>query len=275
MTVTVNGGPAQTGRYVAVHHATADGLNWPAVFSIYSSGYLRLSPIVGGKTQFGTSVVLGPAYWSGGTYYHNPAINAVSITGDFRVAETLTVTAVGRLGNADVEYVILLHRPEGEATSCQVTQRATWRNDTKIDAKHSAKHEGFKVVQFSSMFVDDTYHDADSVRYVSAAGPVAMPLVNQDGVLFAEPAPLHEPWLETTHSDAEGWQGATPSVSATLHTSTIPAQYTPQGWVTQTDNENDDNVGAWINWDNVPAKFFAGNQASNTYTLTASASPRQ
>ena len=82
------------------------------------------------------------------------------------------------------------------------------------------------------------------------------------------PSPLVEPWVELIHSDSNGWQSATPSVRIALEGATA-LDYVAQGWVTQTADHNDDNVGAWLNWQNAPATLQAEQVLEATYSITA------
>lgn len=271
--INVSGGPDQTGTYLAVHHKTSSERSWPATFAVYSSGYIRLTPVADEAIPFGTSVVLGPAYWSGDVYFHNPKIAGIRVAGDLQDAEVLTITAIGQLGDMDVEYTIRLHEPNDKVASCDVAQRAKWRDSAILNADRNLAHEAFKIVQFSSMFFDSTYHDADSVAYIGSNGYVSAEFANMSALVFSDPLPLKEPWLEVAHSDDEGWQGPTPSVSVMLSDSVDVSEYTPQGWVTHTDNQNDDNVGVWLNWDKAPATFETGDMVTNNYTVTASTTP--
>jgi len=273
MTISINNGPNQSGSFLALHHAIASGKSWPATFSIYSSGYMRLVPVTEPATHFGTSVILGPAYWSGYMYFHNPKIDTVHVEGDLQDADVITITALGHLGSLDVEYTIHLSKPSDELVSCKVTQVAKWCENVTINANRLESHQGFKLFQFSSMFVDGNYHDANSARYNSAYGFVATELSNNNGLVFSNPNPLGEPWLEVAHTDTDGWQGATPSVLVALDNTAFVSEYTPQGWVTQTQDENDDNVGVWLNWDSSPTTYKAGDKITSNYTITASCTP--
>ena len=271
--IKVNDGDEQAGSYLAIHHRSAGGTSWPACFAIYSSGYFRLAPVTDKATSFGTSIVLGPSYWSAYRYFHNPKLDSVRVEGSLQDSEVLEITATGRLGAMDVEYRIRLHRPSDQATTCDVTETGKWVDETVLDSSKKVTHQAFKIVQFSSMYLDGTYHDANFARYIGRDGYVAADLTNPDALVFTDPLPMREPWLEVAHTDKEGWQGATPSVCVTLRGNSFAPEFTPQGWVAATNNQNDDNVGIWLNWDKAPMRFVVGDKVEGSFTVTASADP--
>ena len=274
MTVKVGDGPEQTGKYVAIYHRTTDGTSWPAVMSVYSSGYMRLTPAYAKPVPFGTSIVLGPSYRSGGQYYHNLQVKSVTVEGNMASDDRLTMVVVGTVGALDVSSTIVVERPTTAGIRCLVSSRAKWREDTAIDQVALAKHEGFKVMQFSSMYNDGNYHDADFVHYQGQTGYVKSQLLNSDGFILHDQLPLQEPWLELGHSDAEGWQGATPTLRITMTDPATASAFTPCGWVTASTDENNDNVGLWLHWDEVASGYHFGDELAFDYVIEAVEQPR-
>jgi len=231
----------------------------------------RLAPATHPATSFGTSVVLGPAYWKNGQYVHNSTLTEIRATIPSDDAEP-TLQAKGVLPDFYIHYGLTVAQPTTEEAACQIHQYWKCQQACSVDQGHQAQHEGFKFVQLSSMYINDYYHDADALHYVGEYGYLRTDLANQEGSLFARPEVMHDPWLEMAHFKQAGWQGATLSVSVT-----IPSAYanacTPQGWVTPTADPNLDPVGAWINYDRAYSHWQVGDWGSLDYTTTARSHP--
>jgi hypothetical protein len=266
--IYVNGELKGQGNLFVIHRKIVGvGEVHPAIVALYSSGYLRVTPLSDPGSPFGTSVILGPAYWSGGVYNHNPSLSEIRLRGDLQGGVLVYLRAKGKNGDFDVSYKITIDTRCFEQDICQVDQEATALASFSIDEDRQQKHEGFKLVQLSSMYLDSFYHDADFAHCMGKNGYHRVDLVNTTGFLFPEADQLLEPWLEIGHSDQSGWQGATPSVQ--IYPIDALDQISVQGWSTATDNPNDDNIGAWLNWDDVPPNWQPGTTCHTQYQVVA------
>ncbi|MEA3401165.1 MAG: FlgD immunoglobulin-like domain containing protein [Armatimonadota bacterium] len=275
--VYVNG-EVRVGNLLVVHHRAGAAASWPAVLGLYTSGYLRLTPPSDPPTSFGTSAVLGPAYWEGGAYQHHPRLAEMRLNGDLHADDPLAIAAVGTAGKLAVEYDLTLWPPSESRMRCLVTQTAACTESFDLDGDRLAIHEGFKLAQLSSMYIDGVYHDSDAADYVAADGHRHADLADlaAGGVpafLFGTPAPMDAAWLELAHYGRSSWQGATPSVSITLQDPGLAPSCTGQGYFEPTTDENDDNVGAWVHWDAAPPSWTAGDVHVVQYELAARDTP--
>lgn len=266
-----------TAQRVQIHHLVPGGLGFPEVAVIDSPGYLRLKP-ARDPSPFGASFILGPAYWSqaDGVLFHHPDLESLRIDTSGVDATTglgpLRLTIEGQNGSFETTYQGTLTDPTGTLASFDVTQTCCATTTVSIDPVRQSQHQGFKIAQFSSMFVDPTdYHDCDAAQYWDGGGQeVLSALSNQDRFVFADPAAMGRSWIKLRHSDELGWQGATPSTAIWLADRGSSPRMTPQGWIRQTADWNDDNVGLWINDDSVPMDWQSGDATSVAYSLRSS-----
>ncbi len=90
-----------------------------------------------------------------------------------------------------------------------------------------------------------------------------------NGFIFTNPMPLGQASLMLVHTTTQ------PRDTPTLNIEFIspaPGEITPQGYVTQTDDPDDDNVDIWGNWDAANAQYAAGELIGNfEYVLEARA----
>ena len=275
--VYINGVLAGSGDLLTVGHRVVGVASWPEVMALYASGYLRLAPPTAPPTSFGTSGILGPAYWEADTYQHHPTLSEMRLQGDVHAGRELTATLIGTAGKFEVGYVLTLLEPTGHQARCRVATHARCVTGLSLDAGKMGGHEGFKLAQLSSMYIDGTFHDSDALHCVDVSGHEQRDLstATGGGLLFPDPQRLFEPWLEMAHNGRSSWQGATPSIGIAVLSSTMLPQCTAQGFLAATTNPNDDNVGAWINWDQAPLQWGVGDVVEFEHELIARSAPMQ
>ena len=268
-----------------IAHLTDDGVDRPIVAALYASGFVRLKPNADPTPPipFGTSAVLGPAYWSGGVYHHNPTLESVYVATGWLPNGPLRLRIIGTNGNLAVEYEVTVPAPSDHLTRWHVAQTYTATTAITLDAGRLANHEGFKLAQFSSMFVNQSgscgggsggCHDADGARYIATDGArrqVAFANVG-GGWVFSSTNALGDVWLDALHGDDQSWQGNTPNVRLALDALPAAGTITPQGWISPTADPNQDNVGLWLHDDGVTG-WSAGQSASTGYWILAQDDP--
>ncbi len=244
-----------------VYHQSQAWPGTPQVAVIYASGYVRLKhnadPPKG--IPFGTSFILGPAYWPDtSTYYHNPQLDRFEIDTSRLPNSPLVMQATGTNHDFAVAYELLMPPPRDRQTRLHVTQTFTATATINIDPTRQAEFQGLKLVQASSMYINEgetcdggneDCHDSDAVRTIGsnlARQQVAFRDVAPDHLIFAEPVSLGSTWLDVLHSDDDSWQGNTPNARMALDA--LPEIYTvtPQGWIGVTSDPNNDNVSLWF-----------------------------
>jgi hypothetical protein len=271
MAVTLDGVARGNFALVRISHRSGNG-TMPQVAVIYSSGYVRLKQNADPQPAipFGSSFILGPAYWNAaGAYFHNPQLSTLSLKTN-QLPSLLTLAARGRNGALGIRYSLNLPAPSDARTTLQVTQTATARTTVVVNTARADQHEGYKTAaQISSMFINEgatcaggalfDCHDSNTARFVGNDGltrRVRFKALAPPSFIFRQTRPLGAQWLDALHTDNSGWQGNTPNVRVLLDSlPTDPARtITPQGHIAPTDDPNDDNVGLWLQDD-----YRAGN----------------
>ena len=257
-------------------HKVEGANSWPTVAAIYASGYIRLKECREPDVNFGTSFVLGPAYWEGGIYHHHPQIREAYINTGGASTSPLSLEIIAEMEHLNITYNILMSEPIREVMELDVEQIFEVANPFVLDESRFENHEGFKLVQFSSMYIDDYYHDSDRIKYVDETGkPVTVKFqeIGKDRFIFDDPQKLGRNWFGCVHSDDEGWQGNTPNCMILLDDPLLATECTPQGWIRDTSDPNDDNVGLWIHFDNASLEWSIGDGNSISYRLIARDNP--
>ena len=291
MEVVLDGVSQGNAVLVRVYHQSQYGPGQPQVAVLYASGYVRLkqnadpSPPI----PFGSSFVLGPAYWPDPiTYYHNPQLDRLAIETHGLPNGPLRLRAAGSNHDFDVAYELQLPPPRDRQTRLHVTQTYTATADLDIASSRRAEWQGFKLVQVSSMFIneEDTCdggtadcHDSNAARFIGsdlARHQAAFADLTPSEFLFTSPLPFGSSWLDGLHTDDESWQGNTPNVRFALDTLPADGPITPQGWISATTDPNQDNVGLWLH-DDGPASqnWLAGQSDQVSYWLLAQDDPAE
>ncbi|HEY4690719.1 MAG TPA: carbohydrate binding domain-containing protein, partial [Anaerolineae bacterium] len=289
MAVTVDGVSRGNAALVRIYHKSQIWPGTPQVAVIYASGFVRLkqnadpSPPI----PFGSSFVLGPAYWpSSTTYYHNPQLDRLDIDTRRLPNGPLRMNAQGTNHGFDVSYELVLPPPRDRQTRLHVAQVYTATTGITVDPSRRAERQGFKLVQVSSMFANQggmcdggrtDCHDSNAIRFIGSdliRRQVSFTTITPSAFVVSPTLPLGGTWLDVLHTDDQGWQGNTPNVRVALDT--LPAIYTvsPQGWISATTNPDDDNVGVWLHDDGPASQSWTAGQSGRTsYWLLAQDNP--
>jgi hypothetical protein len=271
--------------HLEIAHDTDDGTSQPVVAVLYASGFVRLkqnadpSPPI----PFGSSFVLGPAYWPNATtYHHNPTLTQLVLDTAWLPGGPLRMQARGANHAFKVMYELTLPPPRDRQTRLHVSQTYTATANVTIDPIRRAKAQGFKLVQVSSMFINaggvcdgghTDCHDSDAARFIGSdltRHQSAFSAVTPSAFVFSATLPLGSTWLDALHSDDESWQGNTPNVRVALDVLPDDHAVTPQGWISATTNPDEDNVGLWLHDDGAAAQSWTAGQSDRvSYWLLA------
>jgi len=288
MTVIVDGVTQGRAGMARIYHQSQSWPGLPQVAVIYASGFVRLkqnadpvSPI-----PFGPSFALGPAYWSGSDYYHNPQLNRLDINTAWLPNGPLRLHAEGTNQDFAVSYEMALPPPRDRQTRLHVTQTYTATAAMTIPLTRTAAHEGFKLVQISSMFINQgstcdggqsDCHDSNAARFIGSdlmRHQVAFTQITPSAFIFSNTIPLGSTWLEALHTDDQGWQGDTPNVRIVLDALPLTTTVTPQGRISATTDPNQDNVDLWLHDDDPAAQSWTpGQRGQIGYWLLAQDNP--
>ncbi len=235
--------------------------NGDQLFSVKGNGYIRGALPAsyrgpnGEKVDWGTSFVL-PGYWSGGVYHHNPRITQA----EFREGPDGTIIMDGVMEDEagawearDFRMIFKQPLPESVEAEVSFTQKA--KKSFSVDALRAQNHEGWKVLQFSSMNVG-TAHDSDFVVQQFKNGEtVSSPIAGGDHFIIAEPRPLDGSPVYLADQEPSSW-GYRPTTFIQMLPDVSAGDFPVQGWISRSSNPNDDNVGAWVHFDGVKTDAY-------------------
>jgi hypothetical protein len=146
-----------------------------------ASGYLRLVPTT--QSNWGTSVVIFPAFWSGGVYYQGTTIAAShSLSGN-----NLVIDFTGTLGGLSVVGRLTIFPPDQQISAQVEIVSAT--GNVVLDNRPG---EAFKLAMLSSMHISDT-SGTHSLPMSAVRATLFRPAV---GLLIRREAALFLVWPE-------------------------------------------------------------------------------
>src|SRR5262245_32860430 len=139
--------------------AYGGGGDFPQVAALHAeSGYFRMRYLP--DSGWGTSVVLMPALWSGGSYHQGAPVAPTGLVDGADLVLTLT----GSIAGLAISSQVRLSPPDGRSVSAHV--RTTVSGDASLDDRPG---EAFKPVMLSSMRVSPTLWDAPAAQVGGAS----------------------------------------------------------------------------------------------------------
>lgn len=192
-----------------------------------NSGYLRLN--YGPASGWGTSIVLPPSFWSGGNYYQGTPVTSTWKT----EGSDLIISFAGTMTTLGIQGTVRISPPANSAISANVS--LTVNGKAVLDNRPA---EAFKPVMLSSMHISAVSWDAQAVF----AGSQVYQIPDSGWII--------SPAVSGTDFGLKGgssaWKTNAPTVEIALGQ---PLQIT--GWVTNSNDPNDDNIGYWAAADTV------------------------
>lgn len=212
----------ESGEELRIHYGRNGSFPQYAVLHRNSS-YFRLipSPLSG----WGTSIVLLPAFWSGGDYYQGAPVSATWQV----VGPNLTLQITGSIASLAVSSTVSILPPTGDTITAYIT--TTVIGSVPLDNRPG---EAFKPVMLSSMHISPTVWDTQAAF--------------ADSQVFSIPA---SDWLIPPQppiiAGVFGLRGGTSSWKTNAPTITVELDQPRQiaGWVKFSTDPNDDNIGLW------------------------------
>lgn len=289
MQVVLNGVSQGNAALVRVYHKSQSFPGTPQVAVIYASGYVRLKQNADPSLPipFGSSFVLGPAYWASvSTYYHNPQLTRLDIDTPWLPSAPLRMHATATNQAFAIDYELALPPSRDRQTRLHVSQTYTATTAISIPSTRRTEKQGFKLVQISSMFINQggacqggfsDCHDSNATRFIGSdleRHQVAFSNLTLPTFIFGNTFPLGSTWLDALHTDDSSWQGNTPNVRIALDALPADRTITPQGWISATPDPNNDNVDLWLHDDGSASQSWsAGQSAQISYWLLAQDNP--
>ncbi len=215
------------------------GTNYPqyAALDVASSYFRLICP----GTNWGTSVILLPSFWSQGiNYQHAP----ISYDWGITEGDVLNIFFSGEISTLVVDGCVRISPPESDKIRAEVS--VTTQGTVTLDERPG---EAFKPVMLSSMHVSADQWDCLSA-YI-------------DGQSYSIPQQGWIIWPSVTGNvfglagGTSEWKENAPTIEVAL-----PESMAITGWVTFSSDPNDDNIGFWPATDEVLSNWH--------YTLVAS-----
>lgn len=191
------------------------------------SSYFRMN--YGPGSGWGTSVILFPSFWERGKLYQGAKISSYNTKIEDNI---LIISFSGTISSLVVSGEIRLLPPEKDLLVAKV--KMSINGDIQLDNRPG---EAFKTVMLSSMHISDERWDAktayvDSQQFsIPKEGWIINPPLR--GNIFGLTGGLSQWQIDNN-------QGPVPTVEIVLDNSMDIT-----GWVTPSENPNDDNVGFW------------------------------
>ncbi len=218
----------QVGTELRISYGTGAGSPQFAAVHLDSS-YFRLVPST--AAGWGTSVVLMPPLWSGGRYFQGAPVTCAWSQNN----ADLVLTIAGSVATLQISTVVRLSPPHDGFFVADVSSTAT--GAVSLDARPG---EAFKPVMLSSMHESATIWDAREAYVAGAA--IALP---SSGWILPQPRSSRTLGLRGGDST---WKPGAPTIEVNL---LAPADLAVTGWVTASQDPNDDNVAFWAASDTV------------------------
>ncbi len=234
-------------------HHPVKGFGWPQVVALDGAGYIRLCPPV---AEWGASFVF-TGYWRGGRYFHTLKIERLNAHLDpkDRAVLMLEGEAVDDPANPFLkapDFTIRLYKPGANHVGVGIWYSLVALKDFEVDKSRQEKGEGFKVAQFSSMFISEKVFDSDEASH----GKVRAKFKGF-GWIFPSPVRMKGKFVYLRHTPKPKGRKDKPDCDIQLETPPF-SECSVQGWIAATTDPSQDNVGLWINWDKAPLRMAKG-----------------
>jgi hypothetical protein len=222
--------------FEAVYSNSSGSYQYAALHT--QSSYFRL--VYGPESGWGTSVVLMPPFWENGAYYQSASVSHTYSTDGSDLVLSLSGQRSGLIANIEVR----IQPPSNDSITAIV--RVETEGDIALDTRAG---EAFKLTMLSSMNIYNSSLWDTPAAYVSSA-TFQIPRDNW----IINPA-IRSGSFGLLGGDSS-WKPNAPTIEINLDRE---ADIT--GWVTYTEDPNDDNIGFWGAVDYVPESW--------SYTITA------
>jgi hypothetical protein len=204
------------------------------------SSYFRLT--CGPPCGWGTSVVFLPVVWSGGLHQGG------AVTAEVRLDEPdLVLDIAGAIASLTMSSEVRLSPPSASRVVARVTTEI--QGQASLDALPG---EAFKPVFLSSMHVSPDLWDTEAAYAEGRRWPLP-----SDGWIVEPPVTARVFGLQGGSSQ---WKPNAPTVEIGLSRPLLVG-----GWVTPSEDPNDDNVGLWAGTDAVLTSW--------SFSITAAPAP--
>ena len=299
--VLINGESKGMTKLLSFAKRVSNTSRFPQILVIYSSGYLRLKTGADPTPPlpFGQSLVLGPAISGTSTscpkktLFFHPQLRRVSIDtsqlnqyGTSRMLIRITSYHVNRLLKIDttnqimdLAWLLTLEEPHDLDTTLHVEGTFKFTEDVIPDPSQTKTFESVRLLQISTMFIDNVRHDVNGLRLYTENDIVTL---YYDSSLANLLLPVKLSSLSSTmsmfdsiHTDDAGRpNGKTPSYKIRINSTTGPTTgpLIVRAFFNRSQNLRHDNVGLWV-FQQAPVTITKGSTGNINYTVIASVNP--
>jgi hypothetical protein len=174
----------------------------------------------------------------------------------------------------------MLREPTDAQTQIDVIGQFTFTEDVIPDPVRTAEFQSFRLLQISSLFIDNARHDVDALRYRSTAGLVQLLYApNLAGMLLPQPPMALDPAVpvfESLHTDdQDAPNGNTPScrITGLQIAGPVTGPIMPRTFFVATMDVNADNLGTWLHQSPSQLTLRAGITGKIEYNVVATTDP--
>jgi hypothetical protein len=220
-----------------LHIAYGNGISFPEYAALhFPSSYFRLN--FGPPSGWGTSIILLPVFWSKQSCPPPGLCQGALVKATWHTkGADLLLSVKGTIGGLHASVVIDLKPPVKNAINAQIAVEI--KGGVMLDVRPG---EAFKLVMLSSMHVSSTQWDTRLVSVKNETFPLP-----ENGWIIHPPIVAQSFGLQGGMS---AWKAHAPTVTVIMDR-TEPVT----GWITQSSNPNDDNVGFWAAADTIVSSY--------------------
>lgn len=193
-----------------------------------ASSYLRLNS--GAGSGWGTSIVLLPSFWSNQVYYQGSRVRIIGMM-CLPKGQNLGILMAGTIATLRVYVQMVLYPPTLSSITARIVGSAQPTTPLTIDNRPG---EAFKPVMLSSMRISTTQWDTSS----AFAGSQSFPIPANSWIISPQSSTVAVTF--GLRGGTSSWKTRAPTIRINL---SQPMQIA--GWVTPSNDPNDDNVGLW------------------------------
>jgi hypothetical protein len=298
--VLINGKSMGMSRLLSFAKRVPNTNRFPQVLVIYSSGYLRLKAGADPTPPlaFGQSLVLGPAIsgtstsFRKRTLFFHPQLQRVTIdtsqlspNGTGRLLIQITSsrssspnsTTTNQIMN--LSWALILEDPCDLATTLHVAGTFELTEDVIPDPAQTEKFESVRLLQISTMYIDNVRHDVNALRFLTGRNVMTLcydpALANLLLPVSPSSLDLAMPMFDSIHTDDVGQpNGNTPSYRIRINSTTGPmtGPIVVRAFFNSSPNLHNDNLGLWA-FQRTPASIKKGTTGDINYTVIATINP--
>lgn len=259
---------------IELYHHVLGTSSYPLVFvdlvaNLFSRiAYTRAD---GAAVNFGTSTVGSASFRTNSGFNYVPTVSRADVTTGGASSYQSVVTAnFGNLANV-TSTKSFLTPVIGQSSNTVAVEFEALQDITLATGTSFTSNDRLRLFTASSMFNDESNFDADVLRYEDANGNIQT-LVLKDitptnAYLFPSAVEIGS-WFELVKTGGSAWFPDSPTIRVTIDDK-HGLRLGLQGYLLQSDDNNDDSLSVWLEWLDAPNTVTAGTTLNLDVTVTA------